>query len=72
MSIQRGAIIGAYQGRPIHESLTVDGTVMLYDRIAIEDANGNVELEQLADDECVVSPGLIYKRAPIGSIAAAN
>lgn len=38
----------------------VSGRKFVFDRLAAED-NGLVPLAQLADDECVIVPGLIYK-----------
>lgn len=60
----RGPVIGAYKGMHIHDTLTSEGRGFEYDRIARE-TRGVISLEQLADGEMVVAPGLIYR--PRGS-----
>lgn len=60
-------LLGAYRDYPIPEWIDAPkrGGRHIYDRIAIEDADGSVALRQLRDDEFVVCPGLIYRRAGI-------
>lgn len=56
-----GPSIGTYQGRDIPAYIVDDGIRMVFDRIAIEDMHGAVWLSQLARDEFVIAPGLIYR-----------
>jgi hypothetical protein len=58
-----GPAIGTYRGRKIAEWIDRAGERFLYDRPAVEDADGGVPLSQLRSDEFVVAPGLIYRRA---------
>jgi hypothetical protein len=52
--------IGAYLGHPIFETIeTPDGTY-IFDRIA-EHIDGEFPLDQLAKDELLIRPGLIYR-----------
>lgn len=61
MIIEEGPSIGEHHGKPI-PSYIVDrnGTRLDFDRLAIE-VDGGVELSQLANNECVIAPGLIYR-----------
>jgi hypothetical protein len=56
----RGSIIGYYRNRPIYDLIDEN---YLFSRIAYEDNGGHVPLEQLSEDEVVISPGLIYKKS---------
>jgi hypothetical protein len=38
-----------------------------FNRVAIEERGGRVSLSQLHADECVIAPGLIYRRAALHS-----
>lgn len=61
--IEHGPSIGNYRGRPIPGYIvTDDGVRWKFVGAAIEDRDG-VALSQLARDECVIAPGLIYRRA---------
>jgi hypothetical protein len=64
MIIEHGPSVGEYRGRSI-PAYIVDaaGVRSEYVGVAIE-TNGAVELAQLKPDECVIAPGLIYKRTP--------
>jgi hypothetical protein len=59
----RGPSIGIYRDYQIAEWIMKCGERFDYDRIAMEDEHGAVPLAQLRDDEFVVAPGLIYRRA---------
>jgi hypothetical protein len=61
MIVEHGPPCGEYKGKPI-PSYIVDqnGARLEFDRIAIE-TDGGVELSQLANNECVIAPGLIYR-----------
>lgn len=60
----RGPVIGRYLDRPIHDTITVEGEVLRYDRVAVQCRGGEIPLDQLAEGEVVVAPGLIY--GPVG------
>jgi hypothetical protein len=63
MIIEHGPSVGEYRGRSIPAYIVQDdGSRSEYVGIAVE-TDGGVELAQLAPDECVIAPGLIYKRA---------
>jgi len=62
MIIEHGPSVGEYRGRSIPAYIVQeDGTKSEYVGIAVE-TDGAVELSQLARGECVIAPGLIYKR----------
>ena len=46
------------------ETIEARGSVFKFDRNAVQDKNGDIELSQLRDDEILVYPGLIYRRLP--------
>jgi len=60
--IRKGPVIGHYHGRSIHEYLDFATTQWGFSRVAVMDRDGAIDMNQLADDECVVSPGLVYRR----------
>lgn len=62
MVTEQGPSVGQYRDRDIPAYIVADGNVYDYARLAHEDADGGCPLSQLAADECVVAPGLIYKR----------
>lgn len=65
MAIEQGPSIGEYKGKPIPAYIVEsDGTRSDYHRIAIE-KDGGVELSQMRRDECVIAPGLIYRRVTL-------
>jgi hypothetical protein len=64
-----GPSIGTYRGRDIHDWIDKDGQRFSYNRIAFEDGDGTIALDQLRPDEFVVSPGLIYRHAKDGGDA---
>lgn len=53
-------VIGHYRDTPIYAWMYAGGVKMQFRRIACEDDTGSVPMSQLKDNECVVSPGLIY------------
>jgi len=61
--VREGPTIGYYQGRTIPEFLDYGkGDRWWFSRIAVMEPDGTVALNQLPDDECLVSPGLVYRR----------
>ncbi|WP_105198990.1 hypothetical protein [Pseudoalteromonas sp. T1lg10] len=44
------------------EWIVKNGVKWVLDRPAFEDDDGGIPLDQLADNECLFSPGAIYKR----------
>jgi hypothetical protein len=63
MVMELGPSIGSYRERDI-PAYVVDRDVRYeFDRVALEDRDGGVSLSQLADNECVIVPGLIYREA---------
>lgn len=62
MATEIGPSIGTYRERDIPAHIITRGLRYEYDRIAIE-TDGGVELSQLASNECVIAPGLIYRAA---------
>lgn len=63
MIIEHGPNLGFYHhGKPVPSYIVdQDGTHLYFERTAVE-TNGGVELRQLAVDEVVIAPGLIYRR----------
>lgn len=61
MLVEHGPSIGIHRGKKI-PSYIVDqnGTRLEFDRVAVE-TDGGVELSQLANNEVVIAPGLIYR-----------
>jgi hypothetical protein len=57
---ETGPSIGTYRDRDIPAYIVSDRGRFEYDRIAVE-TDGGVDLSQLARDECVIAPGLIYR-----------
>lgn len=55
-----GPSLGQYQGHPIPAYITDDGMRLFFLRVAHEDQFGDVDLDQLRDQEVLISPGLIY------------
>lgn len=63
MIIEHGPSVGEYRGRSIPAYIVDAGGVRSdYVGVAVE-TDGAVELAQLKADECVIAPGLIYKRS---------
>ncbi|MHB1956377.1 MAG: hypothetical protein ACYCOU_21825 [Sulfobacillus sp.] len=56
----KGPVIGHYYDRPIHE--WIEGPECEPWKFVRTTGSGPFELAQLADDECVIFPGLIYQR----------
>lgn len=60
--IEEGPSLGVYRERTIPSYLRyADGSRREFVGIAVIDAEGGVELAQLAANECVIAPGLIYR-----------
>lgn len=61
---ENGPIIGYYYGKPIYEWLCQRdedmGMTLHFVRIADRDNDDGIPLDQLQNDERVVSPGLVY------------
>ena len=55
-----GPSIGTYRDRDIPEWIGTDRGIFEFDRIASE-TDGGVEMAQLAKDEVLIAPGLIYR-----------
>lgn len=55
-----GPSIGQYQQQPIPAYVTHNGVRLPFHRIAREDLAGEIPLDQLADHEVLIAPGLIY------------
>ncbi len=61
--VSKGAIIGQYKNQPIHDVLVyADGRVLRFSHVAPADRDGLISLSILSDGECLVSPGLVYRR----------
>ena len=59
---RKGPVIGQYANRPIHEYLVYGpDIVMWFSHVAPQGLDGGISLGDLKDDECVVSPGLVYR-----------
>lgn len=67
MTNQFGPVIGQYRGDDIHEWFSDKSGRFQYARIAAEDRNGCISLDQLGANEVVIAPGLIYRREVNGS-----
>ena len=57
-----GPRIGTHHGKPIYQSIESNGVTYDYDRKAECDTEG-CPLQQLANNELLLNPGLIYKKA---------
>jgi len=55
-----GQAIGTHLGKPIYESIIQSGITYIFDRLAECDRDG-CPLDQLAKEELMFAPGLIYK-----------
>jgi hypothetical protein len=61
--VEQGPSIGEYRREPIPEYIVDSNGVRFdFDRIAIE-GYGGLEPSQLEQNECLLSPGLIYRRS---------
>ncbi|WP_374556685.1 hypothetical protein [Aquitalea pelogenes] len=61
--IDRGPVIGQFMGQDIPASLSYsDGSKYEFVRAGVIEADGGFEMEQLDDEEFVITPGLIYRR----------
>ena len=65
MVTELGPEIGTYNGCSIPAFIVVSESRFEYDRPALEDADGGVDFSQLASNERVIYPGLIYRHADI-------
>ncbi len=57
-----GPQIGTHLGKPIYKTVENDGTTYIFDRLAECDSEG-CPLDQLASNEMLLPPGLIYRKA---------
>ena len=58
-----GPVIGHFQGEPIYEFLAYsDGEVLWYSGVAPVEKDGSICLNRLRNEECLVSPGLVYEK----------
>ena len=60
--ITYGQKIGSHLGKPIYQTITSEGEKYEYVRLANCDDDGGVPLNQLAKNEVLFQPGLIYQR----------
>lgn len=56
-----GPAIGSFLGKPIFQTIEKDGKKYQFDRMAECDSDG-CPLQQLASNEVMFNPGLIYKK----------
>lgn len=57
-----GPSVGRHYDKDIPAFIvTAGGARSVFDRKAVEGADGLVDLSQLAKNECVIAPGLIYR-----------
>lgn len=60
--VEHGASIGMWMGKSIPAYIvTSDGRRYEYVRKGTLDADGGFEMSQLRADECVLSPGIVYR-----------
>ncbi len=57
-----GPQIGSHLGKPIYKTVENDGVTYIFDRLAECDSEG-CPLDQLASNEMLLPPGLIYRKA---------
>ena len=59
----RAPTIGIYQGRTIPEWIEVNGHAgrFMFAGVAVTNSAGAIVMRQLAANECVIFPGLIYR-----------
>lgn len=62
-SALRGLQVGNYLGQPIFKTITSHNGTYVFDRIA-KNIDGEFPLDQLAKDEVLIKPGLIYRYQP--------
>ena len=55
--------VGNYLGQPIFKTITSHNGTYVFDRIA-KNIDGEFPLDQLAKDEVLIKPGLIYRYQP--------
>lgn len=67
MITAKGPSVGTYRERDIPAWIDARGGHYVYDR-PVRETSGGVDLKQLARDELVIAPGLIYKRASDSSL----
>lgn len=60
--VKYGQKIGSHLGKPIYNTITSDGVNYKYVRLANCEDDGGVPLNQLAKNEVLFQPGLIYQR----------
>lgn len=57
-----GPTVGSYLGKPIFQTIESEGIKYNFDRMAECESDG-CPLQQLATNEVMFNPGLIYKKA---------
>lgn len=63
MVIEKGPSIGKWHGYSIPDYIVTDTDGRYeFNRTGIIDEEGGFEMSQLGADECVIAPGLIYRR----------
>ncbi|MGE3876069.1 MAG: hypothetical protein AB7F74_24200 [Parvibaculaceae bacterium] len=60
--VKHGPSIGTFYEKPIPEWIEADTVRYDFDRGAIIDRDGTMDMDQLAHGETVIAPGLIYVR----------
>lgn len=58
-AIEKGPVIGRYYGRDIPQFI-INGLGERSDFVRVEPSP--VDITKLGDDECIIAPGLVYKR----------
>ncbi|OJU30628.1 MAG: hypothetical protein BGN91_14900 [Nitrobacter sp. 62-13] len=62
--VEQGPSIGEYRRESIPEYIVdSNGDRFEFDRIALEGGDGGLEPSQLEKNECLISPGLIYRKS---------
>ena len=57
-----GPTLGSHLGKPIYQTIESEGTKYNFERMAVCDSDG-CPLQQLAANEVMFRPGLIYSKA---------
>lgn len=57
-----GPTVGSHLGKPIYQTIESEGIKYNFERMAVCDSDG-CPLQQLAANEVMFSPGLIYSKA---------
>ena len=68
--VKHGPSIGTFYEKPIPEWIEADRVRYDFDRVAIIDGDGTMDMDQLASGETVIAPGLIYVRQGAAPVVA--